>query len=119
MFHIGICDAGKEAYEELKYIVNKYCTAEKVEAEIILWSTVESCYQFIRGNKLVDIIILDLDFLGDQGLEIGRFIRETLENTEVIILYLSSESSCALQLFQISRWPFFLSHSSMRKFRNQ
>ena len=83
MFHIAICDDEKKYCEEMQQKINQY--AEKNNCEICV-----DCYYngealWLAYEKQYDILILDVEMTGIDGVHLAENIRKTDE--EVVIIF--------------------------------
>ena len=51
---------------------------------------------------------LDIELVQSDGIEVGKFIRNDLENIQTHIVYISSKQAYAMQLFQIQPFDFLI-----------
>ena len=74
-----------------------------------IWYQGESLCRFLRENKkILDVLFLDIELLTTNGIEVGRFIREEQENMETAIVYISANSSYAMDLFRVQPTDFLI-----------
>ena len=79
----------------------------KIQMNIDIWYQGESLCRFLRENKkILDVLFLDIELLTTNGIEVGRFIREEQENMETAIVYISANSSYAMDLFRVQPTEF-------------
>ena len=61
-----------------------------------------------ENKKILDVLFLDIELLTTNGIEVGRFIREEQENMETAIVYISANSSYAMDLFRVQPTDFLI-----------
>jgi len=54
------------------------------------------------------ILFLDIELPGDNGVYAGKYIRETLHNDRMNIVFISHKTSYAMELFQIHPYDFLI-----------
>ncbi|MDE7323839.1 MAG: LytTR family DNA-binding domain-containing protein [Lachnospiraceae bacterium] len=108
MYNIGICDDEKDTCTQIANMVYEYGRKENVEIGVSIWNTGEALYQDLADRKPVDLLFLDIDLVSTSGIQIGRRIRNELENPDISIAYISSKSSYALELFKIHPIDFLI-----------
>lgn len=108
MFHIGICDDGKEVCAELENILYECAKKQGIKIEVSVWYSGESLCHFLKQGNLLDLLFLDIELISTDGIQVGNFIREELENLEMSIAYISSKSSYAMKLFQVQPLGFLI-----------
>ena len=96
---IAICDDDinvQFAIEQyLKDIFNEYA----IDADIDCYGSGEElCNHFEKGK--FDLVFLDIEFTGMNGVAVGRFIRETVGDELVQIAYISGNTGYAMELFE-------------------
>ena len=53
-----------------------------------------------RSSNTLDALFLDINLDTTDGIQVGNFIREKLDNYETKIVYISADSSYAMELFR-------------------
>ncbi len=101
MFKIAICDDEKTVCAEIENIIIKYkpqCTAE-LDTEVF-YSGEELCSYISQGNYF-DLIFLDIEMLMLNGVEVGRKLRNEMDNQTTQIVYVSGRESYYRELFEV------------------
>lgn len=107
VYRIGICDDEKNTCMEIEKMVCEYAKQNMMELETFLWHTGEQLCEVI-GEMSLDLLFLDIELVTTSGIEVGRYIRNKLENHEIAIAYISSKSSYAMELFKIRPIDFLI-----------
>ena len=79
-----------------------------VKFDINIWYTGEELCEYLRQNNTLDLLFLDIELISTDGIKVGNFIREEMENMETDIIYISSNSSYAMNLFRIQPIDFLI-----------
>lgn len=108
VFYIGICDDENGTCTELESMLYQFGEKHGIKMEINVWYTGESLCDFLKQGNPVDLLFLDIELISMDGVRVGNFIREELKNLETIIVYISSKSSYAMQLFQVQPLCFLI-----------
>ncbi len=108
MYSIGICDDERDTCAQIADMIHEYDKRNKVGIEVLVWNTGEELYQDMMKGKAVDLLFLDIELVSTDGIQIGRLIRHELENYDIGIVYISSKSSYALELFKIHPIDFLI-----------
>lgn len=109
VFCIGICDDEKETCAQLEEWCYKYGKEKNINVEVYVWYTGESlCDDILNHKEYLDVLFLDIELITTDGIRVGNFIREELKNLETTIIYISSKSSYAMQLFQVQPLGFLI-----------
>jgi len=92
---------------EIEKMVCEYAKRNMLELETYIWHTGEMLCEALGGMQL-DVLFLDIELITTSGIEVGRYIRNRLENHEIAIAYISSKSSYAMELFKIRPIDFLI-----------
>lgn len=107
MYRIGICDDEKGTCAILEDMIYEYGEKNGIKVEVSVWYTGEGLCDFLKKD-LLDILFLDIELISTDGIKVGNFIREELENIETTIVYISSKSSYAMNLFRVQPLDFLI-----------
>lgn len=108
MYRIGICDDDKilcSALEEQIYALEEELK-EKFEVEV--WYSGETIQSDLEKGIQFDLIFLDIELAQKNGIEVGGFIRNEMEDLKTHIVYISSKQSYAMRLFRIQPLDFLI-----------
>lgn len=109
MLHIGICDDSKEVCAELEDIFWEYARKKKIQIDVLVWYTGEGVCRYLKDQEYFpDILFLDIELISTDGIKVGKYIREELDNLETDIVYISGKSSYAMELFQVQPLDFLV-----------
>lgn len=107
MYRIGVCDDEKNTCAEIEKMIREYGKQKMLELETVLWHTGEALCEAL-GRTRLDLLFLDIELVTTSGIEVGRYIRNEMENHEIAIAYISSKSSYAMELFKIRPVDFLI-----------
>ena len=108
MYNIGICDDERDTCVQITNMIQEYSKKNKVEIEVSVWHTGEALYADLTKKIHIDLLFLDIELVSTNGIQIGKLIRNELENPDISIAYISSKSSYALELFKIHPIDFLI-----------
>lgn len=109
MFHIGICDDHRGTCGELEEMLCAYGKRQGIRQDINVWYSGEELCGYLKAeNHVLDVLFLDIELQTTDGIQVGRFIREKLDNLDTIIIYISAKSSYAMELFQAQPLDFLI-----------
>lgn len=108
MYRVGICDDENGTCSELEQLI--YCFGEKQarDIEVDIRYTGENLCASLEKGSIIDILFLDIELISTDGIMVGSYIREKLENFEISIIYISSKSSYAMSLFRVQPIDFLI-----------
>lgn len=108
MINIAICDDEQSFIDELKYEI--YGTEKFFNEEIEIKEYVKAktlCNELLDGKQF-DIIFMDIMMPEIDGIDVGRLIRNKLEDNVTQLVYVSSESRYAMKLFKLQPMDFLI-----------
>lgn len=108
MYRIGICDDDKILCSELEEQIFHISKELALKVEIDVWYSGESIQKDLDKGVQFDLIFLDIELAKKNGIEVGRFIRNELEDMQTHIVYISSKQNYAMQLFKVQPLDFLI-----------
>jgi len=125
MIHIAICDDETKIGAELEDALAEIFGKLNITYDIDVFFCCGEFYKKIETGTHYDLIFLDIEFVQGNatgagrspngellahatGIEVGRLIRDTLQNHLSSIVYISWEKKYALQLFDIQPLNFIV-----------
>lgn len=108
MFFVGICDDEKGTCAELENLLYQYGKSYGLKLDVNVWYTGEGLCASLEKKCQLDILFLDIELISTDGIKIGSFIWEELEDMDTAIVYISSKSSYAMSLFRIQPLDFLI-----------
>lgn len=108
MYHIGICDDDKNFCEELSYMFRGIM--EELHTAFVLetWYSCEDLCRYLDMGNSCDLIFLDIEFPGLGGVDAGEYIRNKLDDRKTSLVYISSHTGYAMQLFRFQPMDFLI-----------
>lgn len=95
---IAICDDEDKICLQLKDILGSISDEKSVEFIIQIFQCGEDLCKSLK-DKDYDLIFLDIELPKINGIEVGKYIREKLNNEIVQIAYISAKTEYAMELF--------------------
>ncbi len=108
MLNIFICDDETGTCEELREILERYASGNKMRYNIKIFYTGTALLEYFMERGRADILFLDISLPGIDGINVGKLIREKIGDEQTIIVYISSNKSYALDLFQNRPFDFII-----------
>jgi DNA-binding LytR/AlgR family response regulator len=101
MLRAAIVDDENIFCSELEKMLISYSEKYVVKIDIEVFYSGEEFINYIKKEQAYfDLLFLDIELYKINGVEVGKIIREELNNNTLQIIYISSKSHYALQLFQ-------------------
>ncbi len=108
MYRIGICDDDKELCSGLEEQIYRIAKELSVKAEVEVWYSGEGILKDMENGTQLDLIFLDIELIQKNGISVGKFIRNEMDDIQTHIVYISSKQSYAMQLFKIQPLDFLV-----------
>ncbi len=112
MLQVAICDDNHAIREELKQYLNDFSSKSNIEIEL---------HEFKSGEELLgshyqefDLLILDIQMDGMNGLDVARKVRET--NSDMTIIFFTNYIQYALEGYEVQAYRFLLKPLSYEQF---
>lgn len=106
IYRIGICDDEQLTCSELENYINEIFGCKDDKAEIYVWNSGEALKKDISNGVKIDILFLDIELPDSNGIELGKYIRNYMKNMSMNIVYISSMTEYAMELFKIHPYDF-------------
>ena len=119
MHTIYICDDDKEIVSQIESCVLHYADKKSTKIETQVFWSYEMLEKQLDAGIVPDLIFLDIEFPKMNGVELGKYIRETMQNESTAIVYISSLQSYAMQLFQIRPLDFLVKPVTSAQIENE
>lgn len=108
MYRIGICDDDLAFCGQLEEALLTYCPKIQMKIELFTFLSGTELLTTVHTDGPFDIIFLDIELSDISGVNIGKILRSDLGNEITQIVYVSSQTSYAMQLFQIRPMDFLI-----------
>lgn len=108
VYQIGICDDEISTCSELKKILTDYFKISDLEMHINIWDSAEAFMCDVPSKVNVDILFLDIEMPRKNGVHVGEYIRNDMKNEGMHIIYVSSKTNYAMELFKVHPYDFIV-----------
>ena len=87
-YRIGLCDDEISTCSVLeKYIID--CFKEKGDnVEVFVWNSAESFIEDVPQKTCLDILFLDIELPGKNGIDVGYYIRESIVKSKFVCKFI-------------------------------
>ncbi len=99
VFCVAICDDEEVVCGQIESFLEPLVAEGQVRTDVFYSG--EKLYQELAKGRRYDLIFLDIEFEAMDGVELGRKIREELQDETIHIVYISAKQTYAMELFQI------------------
>ncbi|MGN0488220.1 MAG: LytR/AlgR family response regulator transcription factor [Ruminococcus sp.] len=116
-FKIAVCDDEKVICSTLNNELKSLSKLKSVIFEIDCFSSGEELCSEMKHTDY-DLLFLDIELPKMDGVAVGEYIRESLENETIQIAYISSKQEYAMELFEMRPINFLVKPLSEAKIEN-
>ena len=106
MFKIAICDDEQLICSMIENYILDYAVKSNVKIETQVFYSGEELEKFLRSSETFDLIFLDIEMNMINGIELGKIIREELDDQIVQLVYISGMDSYYRELFEVRPMHF-------------
>ena len=113
----AICDDDIKIQFTIEKFVQSILEEYSIEKEIECFDCGDKLCNIYEKGKF-DLIFLDIEYKGKNGVEVGKYIRETIGDESVQIAYISGNTGYAMELFEYRPINFLvkpISETEVRK----
>ncbi len=104
MIRIGICEDIAEELDNHRHIVQSVMTKLSVNADLFCFQSGEDLLCEIDATGNMDIILLDIEMVGMNGLETARIIRD--KDTRAVLIFISSYDQYCKSLIEVQPFAY-------------
>jgi len=115
MLKIAVCDDNREVVKQLSEYLQDIETEQSIRMEFYDFFNGEQLLAAFSNDNPFDLLFLDIEMPGMNGVEIGRYIREQKKDFLLQIVYISGMPGYALELFQNRPLDFIVKPISKAK----
>lgn len=106
MINVGICDDGINTCLFFESTIRKFAEKERLQMQIESWNSGEELKNALESGCLIDILFLDIELYELNGIDIGKYIRNQMDDHSMQIIYISGKPFYARDLFQVQPMDF-------------
>ncbi|MCM1467730.1 MAG: LytTR family DNA-binding domain-containing protein [Alistipes sp.] len=118
MYNIAVCDDECLFCSECENMIEQFAKMRFEEINVDIYYTTEAVEKDIEAGKHIDLIFLDIEFEGQNGVTLGRKIREKFENNTMCIVFVSGKNTYAMELFAVRPLDFLIKPINEERFFN-
>jgi len=108
MYYIAICDDEVSTCSEIESMILEYIEGKCIQAEVMIWFSGVRLQRHLRQEQRMDLIFLDIELAEHNGVAVGHFIRNELNDEKTYIVYVSSKQHYAMSLFKTRPFDFLV-----------
>lgn len=108
MINVAIVDDDNNICVELENILIEYFKKYYLKFNIDIFYTGQEFIKYLDNENTYDIVFLDIEIGNLTGVDIGKYIRKTLDHRDAKIIYISSFNKYAMELFDLKPTNFLI-----------
>ena len=112
MIRFAVCDDQQEFADKEKGIIDRYCRENGIAAEIQDYTDSKMLLYDIQEGAHFDLLLLDIEMPGLDGMELAGLIREKL--SQAMMIFITSHTKYAIKAFELSVFRY-IPKSEMEK----
>lgn len=117
MFKIAVIDDEEAVAAQTERYLISAREELKLEAEVDVINSGEEVIDLLKGGKCYHLMFVDIEMGTCSGIEISRFIRDTLQDEVTQIVYVTGKNEYDRQLFEFRPFGFIEKPASVPKIR--
>lgn len=106
MIKILICDDDKHLCSYMEKNIMDWAATSQCAVNIDQCYSGKSFRQYIEKEEHPDILFLDIELGDETGMQLGEYVREYLKDENLQIVFVSSHTEYAMELFQLRPFNF-------------
>lgn len=108
MLRIAICDDDKIICQQLEDMLADMEEENNEQFEVEVFYSGEELYRFLKKDNRYNLIFLDIEMRDLNGVEVGRKIRDEMNDETTQIVYISGREDYAMDLFEVRPLNFLI-----------
>jgi len=112
---IAICDDDKIICQQLEDMLTDIEEETNEQYEVEVFYSGEELYRYLKKNNRYNLIFLDIEMRDLNGVEVGKKIRDEMNDETTQIVYISGREDYAMDLFEVRPLNFLIKPVSKNK----
>ena len=106
MIKFAVVDDEHSIATETESCLAKVCEELQIASEIDVFFSGEEVTRFLKSDNVYHMIFLDIEMGEYSGIDVSRYIRDTLQDEATQIVYISGKNGYDRQLFEFRPFHF-------------
>ena len=99
MYRIAVCDDEEAVRAQIIRVLSAHPRRDSFS--VVEFSSGEALLESLRAGQTYLLLILDIQLQGQNGVTVGRLLREELKDNTTQVLYISAHTQYAMELFDV------------------
>lgn len=108
MFNILICDDEPITCSYIEDTLCNYTQKNGIAIKIEIFYTGKALFEYINQKSGIDLLFLDIALPDINGADIGKTLRENINNETIQIIFISAKERYAMRLFKARQFDFLI-----------
>jgi len=117
MLKIAVIDDEEIVALQTERLLIKMCEELQLKAEIDVMGSGEEAVRFLDNDIMYHLVFLDIEMGAYNGIDVSRYIRETLRDEMTQIVYVTGTNGYDRQLFEFRPFGFIEKPATAEKIR--
>lgn len=108
VMRVAVCDDERALCSDFEIWLKAIAYRMNMRIEVDIWFSGEGLRDYLSKGNHIDVIFLDIELERMSGIDIGYYIRDRMGDIRTQIIYISSKTNYALQLFKTQPFDFMV-----------
>lgn len=113
MYQIAVCDDQEPIRAQILRVLDAH--PRRALFDVVQFESGEALLDRLRGGQSFFLLILDIELQDQNGVTVGKLLREELRDNAAQVLYISAHTKYAMELFDVRPLNFLTKPLDERK----
>lgn len=118
MYYIAICDDETFTCSAIEQQLLDLSEKANIPMQVDVFYSGNGFINYLRNKIQYDILFLDIELQDINGIEIARYLRNSMNDEHIQIIYISSKTEYALKLFKTRPMDFLVKPFNVNDIEN-
>lgn len=115
LIRIAVCDDNMRLCSDIEKCIFDYRENSQEFYDVEIYYSGKTIIEDLKKGIHYDMFFLDIEIEFMNGVQVGRFIREKLQDDNTLIVYMSSYTKYAMKLFEVRPMDFLIKPLNEKK----
>lgn len=108
LIRVAVCDDNIRLCSDIEKYILDYSANSQEFYDVEIYYSGKTIIEDLKKGIQYDMIFLDIEIEFMNGVQVGKFIREELQDNNMLIVYMSSYTKYAMELFKVRPMDFLV-----------